>query len=449
MAAYAAAKARALTGEVALAVIDDPGAAALLAASPAGLAVPITQRPAVPRGARGAAQACWWTRRSAQDELLAVDARPAGRRAQRDQRAGRRRAGAGRRGRGPRRWRRVCGSFTPAGTAMCWSPSVPGSGIFDDSKATNPHAALASLQAYPRVVWVAGGQLKGASVDDLVRRVGDRLAGVVLLGVDAPIIAAALSRHAPDVPVQLVPGKDDDVMRTVVSAAAAMAAPGDVVLLAPAAASLDMYSSYAARGDAFAAAARRCRMRRRRRRRPTVSVDSPPSTETTTDPDDRTSDASRRPTASALRKVSASRPDRARGPVGRRRAGQQRLAVRPEADRRLARPADDVAAPGAGDLRADAGLRPADGAVVVVGGGVPRRRLVVLGLREPGHLRRHRPGLLLRGAFLPVRVMRSLSTIAVIVSLVLLVAVLVARHRRAGQRRPELDPDRRLPVPAQ
>ena len=72
--------------------------------------------------------------------------------------------------------------------------------FFDDSKATNPHAALASLLAYERVVWVAGGQLKGASVDDLVRRIGDRLAGAVLLGVDAPVIDAALSRHAPDVP---------------------------------------------------------------------------------------------------------------------------------------------------------------------------------------------------------------------------------------------------------
>ena len=126
----------------------------------------------------------------------------------------------------------------------------------DDSKATNPHAALASLLAYPRVVWVAGGQLKGAAVDDLVARVADRLAGVVLLGVDAPMIDSALSRHAPDVPRQVVAGKDDDVMLKVVSAAVAMAAPGDVVLLAPAAASLDMYSSYAARGNAFADAAR-------------------------------------------------------------------------------------------------------------------------------------------------------------------------------------------------
>lgn len=125
----------------------------------------------------------------------------------------------------------------------------------DDSKATNPHAALASLLAYPRVVWIAGGQLKGAQVDELVLAVRDRLAGVVLLGVDAPVIHAAVSRHAPDVPVLPVPGTDDDVMRSVVCAAARMAAPGDVVLLAPAAASLDMFSSYAARGQAFAAAA--------------------------------------------------------------------------------------------------------------------------------------------------------------------------------------------------
>jgi UDP-N-acetylmuramoylalanine--D-glutamate ligase len=126
----------------------------------------------------------------------------------------------------------------------------------DDSKATNPHAALASLLSYERVVWVAGGQLKGASVDELVRQIAPRLAGAVLLGVDAPLIAAALSRHAPDVPRVVVGGKDDGVMRTVVRAAVGMAAPGDVVLLAPAAASLDMFSSYAARGDAFAAAAR-------------------------------------------------------------------------------------------------------------------------------------------------------------------------------------------------
>ena len=126
----------------------------------------------------------------------------------------------------------------------------------DDSKATNPHAARASLSAYPRVVWVAGGQLKGVDVSDLVRQVAGRLAGVVLLGVDRDRFAEALARHAPRVPVVEVASTDDGAMGEVVRAAAALAAPGDTVLLAPAAASRDMFSGYAARGEAFAAAVR-------------------------------------------------------------------------------------------------------------------------------------------------------------------------------------------------
>jgi UDP-N-acetylmuramoylalanine--D-glutamate ligase len=126
----------------------------------------------------------------------------------------------------------------------------------DDSKATNPHAAQASLRGYPRIVWVAGGQLKGVDVSDLVATVADRLAGVVLLGADRALVAAALARHAPDVPVITVDSTDDGAMTEVVHAAAGLARPGDTVLLAPAAASYDMFSGYAARGDAFAAAAR-------------------------------------------------------------------------------------------------------------------------------------------------------------------------------------------------
>jgi UDP-N-acetylmuramoylalanine--D-glutamate ligase len=124
----------------------------------------------------------------------------------------------------------------------------------DDSKATNPHAALASLSAYPNVVWIAGGQLKGAPVDELVSRVADRLRGVVLLGVDRSRIAEALRRHAPDVPQFEVSSRDDDAMTEVVRTAAGLARPGDVVLLAPAAASYDMFTGYATRGTAFAAA---------------------------------------------------------------------------------------------------------------------------------------------------------------------------------------------------
>ncbi|HJQ43297.1 MAG TPA: UDP-N-acetylmuramoyl-L-alanine--D-glutamate ligase [Jatrophihabitantaceae bacterium] len=124
----------------------------------------------------------------------------------------------------------------------------------DDSKATNPHAAHASLDAYPRVVWIAGGQLKGAPVDELVAAVADRLAGVVVLGVDRALVVDAVRRHAPEVPLIEVSSTDDGVMTEVVRAAAGLARPGDTVLLAPAAASYDMFSGYAARGDAFAAA---------------------------------------------------------------------------------------------------------------------------------------------------------------------------------------------------
>lgn len=124
----------------------------------------------------------------------------------------------------------------------------------DDSKATNPHAAAASLRAFDKVIWIAGGQAKGTNFDDLVRSLGNRLRGAVLLGVDRMNIAASLAQHAPDVPVIVVDATDTSAMRQVVTAAASLARPGDVVLLAPGCASKDMYSGYAQRGDAFAAA---------------------------------------------------------------------------------------------------------------------------------------------------------------------------------------------------
>jgi UDP-N-acetylmuramoylalanine--D-glutamate ligase len=148
--------------------------------------------------------------------------------------------------------------------------TVDGVDFVDDSKATNPHAAGASLAGYPRVVWIAGGLLKGADVDPLVAAVAPRLAGVVLLGRDREQLARSLARHAPSVPRTVVASGDhgavgadgtgapdgDQVMREVVAAAVRLARPGDTVLLAPAAASMDVFTDYAHRGRAFADAVR-------------------------------------------------------------------------------------------------------------------------------------------------------------------------------------------------
>ena len=152
-------------------------------------------------------------------------------------------------------------AFVPEPHRIAEVGVVDGIRWVDDSKATNPHAARASLQAYNPVVWVAGGLAKGASFDDLVQAVRARLRGVVLLGRDRAVIAEALSRHAPDVPVIEVEGGDTSVMDRVVGAAADLARPGDTVLLAPGCASMDMFANYGARGDAFAESVRRLRDR--------------------------------------------------------------------------------------------------------------------------------------------------------------------------------------------
>ena len=128
-------------------------------------------------------------------------------------------------------------------------------GFVDNSKATNVHAAGVALGAAPgRVVWIAGGLAKGGSFDELVQAYRERLRAVVLLGVDRGVIAEALGRHAPEVPVFEVPDGDTDPMTSAVRAAAAAAQPHDTVLLAPACASMDLFRDYHARGRAFSSA---------------------------------------------------------------------------------------------------------------------------------------------------------------------------------------------------
>ncbi len=152
-------------------------------------------------------------------------------------------------------------SFRPDGHRIATVAEAEHVTWVDDSKATNPHAAQSSLQAYDPVVWIAGGLAKGARFDTLVETVRERLRGVVLLGADRGVIAAALSRHAPDVPVIVVDAGETEARRTtmdrVVAAAADLAQRGDTVLLAPGCASMDMFANYGERGDEFAAAVRR------------------------------------------------------------------------------------------------------------------------------------------------------------------------------------------------
>ncbi|MFL0566761.1 UDP-N-acetylmuramoyl-L-alanine--D-glutamate ligase [Microbacterium sp. 179-I 1D1 NHS] len=125
----------------------------------------------------------------------------------------------------------------------------------DDSKATNPHAAASSLQAYPGAVWVVGGLLKGVDIDDLIASRGPAVAAAIVIGVERADIVGAFARHAPTVPVfEVDHAQTEDVMTEAVALAAGVAQDGDVVLLAPAAASFDQFASYSDRGRRFAAA---------------------------------------------------------------------------------------------------------------------------------------------------------------------------------------------------
>jgi UDP-N-acetylmuramoylalanine--D-glutamate ligase len=267
MAAYAAAKARVLRGGIAIAGLDDERAAGLLRTAPAPRHVGFTRGEPSPgelgiRPDEGVlldrAFADDGARRGTVLAALA-DIAPPGPPGEANALA----AAALARAHGVPAEAVAAGLRAYAPGAHRGTVVAEANGVrwLDDSKATNPHAAAASLAAHDRVVWLAGGLLKGAEVDDLVLAHHGRLAGVVVFGVDRGAILDALVRHAPEVPVVDVGAGDDgpmdDPMARAARAAASLARPGDVVLLAPAAASMDMFRDYAARGDAFAAAAQR------------------------------------------------------------------------------------------------------------------------------------------------------------------------------------------------
>ncbi len=125
-----------------------------------------------------------------------------------------------------------------------------GVSFYDDSKGTNVGASVAALEGFrERVVLIAGGDGKGQDFAPLAPAVKAHARAVVLIGRDAPAIAAALADA--DVPLA-----NAISMQEAVEASYAFAHSGDAVLLSPACASFDMFRNYAHRGDVFAEAAR-------------------------------------------------------------------------------------------------------------------------------------------------------------------------------------------------
>jgi UDP-N-acetylmuramoylalanine--D-glutamate ligase len=133
-------------------------------------------------------------------------------------------------------------SFTSAHHRIEHIGDFDGSGWFDDSKATSPHAALTAIRAFDSVVLIAGGRNKGLDLNQMATE-PHRMAGVVAIGDDAPLIAAAFAgvcevRMAQD-------------MQSAVLAASSMSSPGVAVLLSPGCTSYDWYSNYNERGEHF------------------------------------------------------------------------------------------------------------------------------------------------------------------------------------------------------
>jgi UDP-N-acetylmuramoylalanine--D-glutamate ligase len=153
---------------------------------------------------------------------------------------------------------RAVAAFRASPHRLATVAEVAGVTFVDDSKATNPHAAARALGAFQRVVWIAGGRNKRLAFDELAAEASSRLVGVVLLGEAADELASALERGGYDGPMARAAS-----MGEAVTVAFSLAEKGDTVLLAPACASFDMFSSYAERGEAFSAAVARLAGRRR------------------------------------------------------------------------------------------------------------------------------------------------------------------------------------------
>ena len=139
---------------------------------------------------------------------------------------------------------------------------IDGVAFVDDSKATNPHAALASLEDRRDVVLLAGGLAKGVDLAPL-RAAAASLRSVVALGEATEELAAVFS--------DLVPVRRAASIEEAARLAFEDARGGGTVLLAPACASQDMFRDYRERGERFARAARELGEARARSDRPAAA----------------------------------------------------------------------------------------------------------------------------------------------------------------------------------
>jgi UDP-N-acetylmuramoylalanine--D-glutamate ligase len=155
--------------------------------------------------------------------------------------------------------RKGLAAFTPDSHRLELVREVHGISWVDDSKATNPHAALAALGSYLSVIWIAGGLAKGARMDSLITRAASRVKAAILIGQDRDVIAASLKKFAPTIPIFMIDRESTSqaMMDEVITKASQLAESGDTVLLAPACASMDQFTSYAQRGEFFAQSVKR------------------------------------------------------------------------------------------------------------------------------------------------------------------------------------------------
>lgn len=160
----------------------------------------------------------------------------------------------------PERVREGLRSYSPGAHRNQQVAYADGVRWVNDSKATNPHAAHASMSAYPSLVWIAGGLSKGVEYDELVKQHAHRLRAVLVIGTDTAGLLDALGAYAPQVPVTNITAQAPEptdgvaIMDAAVARALELAVADDTVLMAPAAASMDQFKNYAVRGDAFTSA---------------------------------------------------------------------------------------------------------------------------------------------------------------------------------------------------